>query len=83
MGHDITVNVNINDDATGLVIVKVDSAEYSLNVGNKEYGLTVSGLGNGTHSIVAKYYGDSKYYGGENTTSVNVLKLNPSIAVKQ
>ena len=81
VGHDVNIKVNINDDATGLVIVKVDNAEYSLNLDNKEYSLVVSGLGNGTHNIVAKYYGDSKYYGDENTTTVDVLKLVPVITV--
>ena len=81
VGHDININVSINDDATGLVIVKVDNSEYSLNVGNKEYSLGVSGLGNGTHNIVVKYYGNDKYYGDENSTTVEILKLTPSIAV--
>ena len=80
VGHDININVNINDDATGLVIVKVDNSEYSLNIGNKEYTLSVSGLSNGTHNIVVKYYGDDKYYGDENSTTVEILKLTPSIA---
>ena len=83
VGHDIIVNVNINADATGLVIVKVDNDEYSLNVGNKEYTLTVPGLSNGTHYIVAKYYGDSKYYGDENDTTVDVLKLAPAIVFSE
>ena len=81
VGHDVIVKVNIDDDATGLVIVKINGVEYSLNVSNDEFSVVVPDLGNGTYNIVAKYYGDGKYYGFENNTIVNVLKLTPSIAV--
>ena len=80
VGHDVNIKVNINSDATGLVIVKINNNQYSLNVTDKEYTLSVPDLGNGTYTIVAKYYGDDKYYGFENTTIVEVLKLTPSIS---
>ena len=41
---------------------------------------SITDLGNGTYSILAKYYGDDKYYGFENTTTVEVLKLTPTIS---
>ena len=81
VGHPVTINVNINSDATGLVIIKVDNNQYSLNLDNKEYTLTLPSLGNGTHSIAAKYYGDNKYYGYENYTSINITKLTPEITI--
>lgn len=83
VGHPVNIKVNINDDATGLIIVKVNNVEYSLNITNKEYNLTVPDLGNGTYTILAKYYGDSKYYGFENTTTIEVLKLTPSISANE
>ena len=36
MGNNVNIKVNIDDDATGLVIVKVNNAEYSLNITNKD-----------------------------------------------
>ena len=80
VGHNVNIKVNIDDDATGLVIVKINNVEYSLNITNKEYTLSIPDLGNGTYIISARYYGDVKYYGFENATSVSVLKLTPSIS---
>ena len=80
VGYPVNIKVNINDDATGLVIVKINNVEYSLNITNKEYTLSIPDLGNGTYSIVANYYGDDKYYGFENNTGVEVLKLTLAIS---
>ena len=83
VGHDVEIKVNMDVDATGLVIVTINNMEYSLNITNKDYSLVIPRLTNGTYSVIAKYYGDDKYYAFENNTIVNVLKLTPTITANE
>ena len=55
-----TITVNINPDATGIVVINVDGSEFSLNISmNKTLEVVMPNVGNATLS--ARYLGDDKY----------------------
>ena len=55
-----TITVNINPDATGIVVINVNGSEFSLNISmNKTLKVVMPNVGNATLS--ARYLGDDKY----------------------
>jgi len=60
VGMKTTINVNIVDEATGIVIVNVNGTEYSLNISQTK-SLDVVLTQPGEYDISARYLGDDKY----------------------
>ena len=67
-GSNATITVNLPDDATGIITIKVNDSIYALDL-SKGHNLTVSGLATGNYVVIASYAGDTNYY--ENTNSTN------------
>ena len=60
VGEKLIIEVDLNKDATGIVIVNVNGTEYSLNVSkNKSLSIVLDKAG--LYNISAKYLGDDKY----------------------
>ena len=73
VGDDATVTVNLPEDATGTVTLKIDGVTYA--TAEVKYGkavFVVHGLKPGDHSIVAIYSGDDKYEGNMTSSDVEV-----------
>ena len=80
VGNDAVVYVNLPDDATGFVIFTINGKGYSINLAETR-NLTLSGLTNGTYSVVAKYMGDGNYSESQNTTEFTLIKRASSVDI--
>ncbi|ALT67920.1 adhesin-like protein [Methanobrevibacter millerae] len=83
-GEDAVITVSVDSGATGNITISVDGKEYT-NV--TEYGVatfTVSGLGNGSYVVDAKYLEDDKYLGNSTQKSFACEKQNivPNVTAK-
>lgn len=70
VGEKSIIEVDLTNDATGIVIVNVNGTEYSLNITeNKSLSIVLDKAG--TYNISAKYLGDDKYLPSE--SEVNTI----------
>jgi len=76
VGQDATITIEVPSDATGIVIIGVDSVRYNTTINSGKAIFTIPNLSNGTYGIVAVYNGDDKYEINANRTSFNVTKIN-------
>jgi hypothetical protein len=61
-------------DATGFVFVDVDGKGYYVNLTDGKANLTVSGLGEGSHTVTVTYPGDSHYANFTETQNFTMAK---------
>lgn len=82
VGQDSIIDVEINSDATGMVVVTVDGTEYSLDL-KEAKSLAVSLAKAGVYDISAKYLGDDRYLPSESETNTLVVedKKNSEILI--
>ena len=63
VGENITIIVDLPDDATGNVTVIVDGKNYTVPVKNGTGNIIIPDLPEGDHNIIINYTGDDKYDG--------------------
>ena len=71
-GQDATVVVNLPEDATGTVTIKVDGRTYTQEVKNGKAIFIVPGLIKGDYKVIASYSGDKKYDANDSITNIEV-----------
>ncbi len=83
VGKKATITVNIDKDATGIVVVNVDGVDYSLNI-SKTHSLDVLMNRVGDIPVSAKYAGDEKFNAADaKAIAVKVTeKSTPSITIE-
>ena len=74
VGEDGIITVNLPEDATGTVTLKIDGKTYVLEVKDGKAVFVIPGLAPGDHKIVAIYSGDDKYEG--NVTESDIVVYN-------
>ncbi|WP_299521800.1 Ig-like domain repeat protein [uncultured Methanobrevibacter sp.] len=80
-GQELSIVINVPSDATGSVVVTVDGKKYTLKIVNGKATKSIHGLTAGSHSIVARYAGDSKYDSTDVNKTVNVAKADAILEV--
>ena len=74
VGEDVTVNVDLPDDANGEVVAIIGTNNYTANVVKGSAKITISNLTMGKYNISIVYKGDSKYASSTIYKTVNVGK---------
>ena len=80
-GGDLIVDAVLPDDATGEVVITVNSVDYHVSIENGKATGTISGLAAGYYTIAVKYAGDDNYNAVDVTKGVNVAKAQPVLGV--
>nr|WP_301867867.1 Ig-like domain repeat protein [Methanobrevibacter smithii] len=80
-GGDLIVDAVLPVDATGEVVITVNSVDYHVSIENGKATGTISGLAAGDYTVAIKYVGDDKYTGVEVAENVNVAKAQPVLGV--
>ena len=75
VGENATIDVFVNKNATGNVVVSVNNKNTTVNIKDGKANLIVSDLPVGKYDIVVKYSGDANYGASTNITSFNVGKI--------
>jgi hypothetical protein len=73
VGEDAVIEIEINSEATGAVVVILDN-EYPANVVDGKATVSISGLTNGTYTVTVRYAGDKKFYADEVNVTFTVSK---------
>jgi len=75
VGENATIDVFVNKNATGSVIIGVNNKNTTVNIKDGKASLIVSDLTAGKYDVVVKYSGDINYGTSKNITSFNVGKI--------
>ena len=81
IGEDVTVNVELPDDATGDVVAIVNGKNYTAKVVNGNANITISGLSTGNYNVITTYNGDDKYTKNTVDKTVNINKNDVDFTV--
>ena len=81
VGDVALITVNLPVDATGEVVLNISGNFYTMNVSKGVALFNITGLNNGTQTIVAGYSGDKKYLAAVNVSSINVNKVESLINI--
>ena len=76
VGEDAVIGVALPEDATGEVIISVNSKNYTVMTKYGMASVTISDLANGTYSVDAFYNGDDIYAPIKNSTAFTVSKVS-------
>ena len=80
VGESEVINVTIsNINATGIVTINVDGVNYTAEINEGKATRTISGLANGTHSVVAIYEGNANLTGSWSSKTFNVTRYDIGI----
>ena len=74
VGENATINIEINSEATGAVVVILDK-EYAVNIVDGKGYVSFANLANGTYTATVKFAGDNKFAANETVVTFNVLKV--------
>ncbi len=80
VGDNAEIDISINPDASGSVIVSIDGKTATADVLNGKAKVILSNLSSGIKSASVIYSGDDKYCDGTINESFNVNKLTPYIS---
>ena len=81
-GQNVTVNVELPEDATGTVTATVGSKEYTVPVKNGKATINISELAVGNYTIPVTYSGDDKYNSETEEVNVTVKEDQKSNIIK-
>ena len=81
-GRDVTITVELPENATGLVLIDINGAGYYANVTDGKATLTIKDMANGDYEAVVTYLGDDYYASKSNSTEFTVeAKVTPVMNV--
>ena len=80
-GENLIVEVNLNKDATGNVIISIGDISQSVKLANGSATATFSSLTSGDKVINVNYSGDEKYYSGSASKNITVNNRDSLITV--
>lgn len=77
--EDLTANVNLNMNATGIVRFTVGDIVKDVEIKNGNAVWKFTGIDVGTYNITAEYLGNEYYVSSSNTTSFTVSRANSKV----
>ena len=80
-GKTATVSIEIAEAATGNVIVTFNGTDTALNISNGKASMELSGLGEGTYTVTAKYGGNKYLTSGEANATFRVSKFASEVSI--
>ena len=80
VGENVTITVNVPEDATGQVLIDIDGVGYYVNVTNGVGVAQIPRMPNGVYDVNLTYTGDDKYLPSSSKSSFNVNKI-PSFVI--
>ncbi|MBQ9026846.1 MAG: Ig-like domain repeat protein, partial [Methanobrevibacter sp.] len=81
-GRDVTISVELPENATGLVLVDIGGTGYYANVTDGKASVTIKDMANGDYDAVVTYMGDDYYAAKDNSTEFTVeAKVTPVMNV--
>jgi len=81
-GADTIVSVNLNNDATGSVVVTVDGKSITSQLNGGKASVSISGINAGTNKVIDVYYGgDNNYKNATITKTYNVGKASLNFTI--
>ena len=81
VGGDLIITVNVNDDATGNIILYINNQMENLTLTDATASYTIGSIGRGDYIIRAVYNGDDKYLPSEDETKIEVGNINASMEI--
>ena len=71
-GEDITIIINVQNDATGTITLTVNGENYIANIENGQATFNITGLDAGNYEAIANYAGDTNYLASQNSKQFTV-----------
>ena len=71
--------IDVYTNAYGTIKLMIDGEEYTHAINNNVARFTISDLTAGIHNITAVYDGNSQYLPESNTTTINIIKYDPTL----
>ena len=81
VGEDVTVTVELPEDATGQVLIDIDGVGYYANVTDGVAKLVIPNVLGGEHEVSVTYTGDDKYASDSYSGSFDMNKVDSSVTV--
>ena len=75
VGENVTITVNVPNDATGQVLIDIDGVGYYVNVTGGVGTAQIPRIPSGIYDVNLTYVGDDKYMPSSNVSSFNVNKV--------
>ena len=82
VGDNAEIEITLNSDASGTVIVSLDGKTYSTSLSNGKCYVSISNLTHGKKSATIRYSGDDKYLPSSIACEFNVNQVSPNITVE-
>ena len=76
VGENVTVNVVLPDDATGVVLIDIGGVGYYANVTDGVAHVDIPRIPSGYYDVTVRYTGDDKYSSASDETSFNMSKVD-------
>ena len=80
VGETALIEVELPEDATGIVVADIDGSLYTGNVESGSAIIEVPGLSSGNYTAEVTYYGDDKYDSADTTVTISVSDVFEVIA---
>ena len=80
-GENLTVTVNLDNDATGNVVVSVGNIHQSVEIVDGSAIISIPSLTGGVKTINVTYGGDDNYYPAFGSKEITVSKIDPSVII--
>ena len=81
VGEDVTVTVELPEDATGQVLIDIDGVGFYANVTDGVAKLVIPNVLGGSHDVKVTYTGDDKYASDSYSGSFDMNKVDSSVTV--
>ena len=81
VGDDYTIDVVLNDTATGSVLITVDGVEYNKTLVDGKASVTLKNLTEGVHTVEVVYSGDDNFYNATGSKSFVPKSISSGINV--
>ena len=76
LGENVTINVSINNKVTGKVTISFNNQNHDVDIAEGKGIAYISGLAEGSYSVLVMFEGDNHYLGENKTVSFRVIKAD-------
>lgn len=80
-GEDLVIDVNLNNDCSGNVVISVGDVSKTITLKNGVASVKFSNLPAGDNNIIVKYDGDDNYYSDSASKQISVSKIDTPIII--
>ena len=81
VGSDVILTFTVKSDASGTVTVDINGEKVNVTISQGSATYTIRSISRGVYDIVATYNGDAKYLSSQNTTQLDVARLDATLNV--